>query len=178
MRNLITVVTVLSLVGFVLIPGALAQIETTPGTNREPTVDRPSQVAPTIPPGEKASPKPSTTLATSKEWYTSDLIGATVKNPEGENLGSIRELVLDPQEAKIKDAVVAMGGVLGIGSKLVAIPWKEVTPQADGKTVIVAMGKAELQDAPDWRKPIEETMPPARGPTTAPTVPRSGALDR
>lgn len=172
MRKLVAVTTVLSLVGFVLILGAFAQTETTPGTSREPTVGRPSEMAPSILPGEKAGPKPSTTLGTSKEWYSSDLIGATVKSPEGENLGSIRELVLDPQEAKIKNAVVAMGGILGIGSKLVAIPWKEVALQPDGKTAVVAMGKAELQDAPDWRRPVEETMPPGRVPTTPPSVPR------
>src|SRR5262245_37675486 len=181
MRKLVAVTTVLSVVGFVLILGAFAwafaQIETTPGTNREPTVNRPSEMAPSISPGEKGGPKPSTTLGTSmlgtsKEWYTSDLIGATVKSPEGENLGSIRELVLDPQDAKIKNAVVAMGGILGFGSKLVSIPWKEVALQPDGKTAVVGMGKAELQDAPDWRRPAEEAMPPRQVPTIPPSVPR------
>jgi sporulation protein YlmC with PRC-barrel domain len=117
-------------------------------------------------------------LGTSKEVYTSDLIGATVKNPEGESLGSIRELVLDPQDAKIKNAVVSMGGLLGIGSKTVAIPWNELTLQSDGRAVVIAMGKEELQNAPEWKKPAEEAKPPAREPTTAPSVPRQGALDR
>jgi sporulation protein YlmC with PRC-barrel domain len=178
MRRLLIVATVLSLVSFLLIPGAFAQTETTPGTSRERILDRPSEMTPPTLPGEKAGSKPPTVLGTSKELYTSDLIGATVMNPQGESLGSIQELVLDPRDAKIKNAVVSMGGLLGFGAKLVAIPWQEVTPQVDGKAVIVAMGKEELQNAPDWRKPIEETRPPGREPATAPAGPQQGAVAR
>jgi sporulation protein YlmC with PRC-barrel domain len=178
MRKLILVTTVLSLVGLLLIPGAFAQLGTTPERSGEPTPDRPSEITPSMRLGEKAGPKPSTTLGTLKELYISDLIGATVKNPQGKSLGSIKELVLDPQEAKIKNAVVSVGGLLGIGSKSVAIPWNEVTLQSDGKAVVVAMGREELQNAPEWKKPAEETRPPARGPTTSPTAPRQGALGR
>jgi sporulation protein YlmC with PRC-barrel domain len=178
MRKLIIVASVLSLVSFLLIPGGFAQTETSPGTSREPTLNRPSETTPSTMPSEKAGPKPSAMLGTSKALYTSDLIGATVKNPEGESLGSIQELVLDPQDAKIKNVVVSMGGLLGIGAKSVAIPWQEVTPQSDGKAVVVAMGKEELQSAPEWKKPVEETIPPGREPATAPTAPRQGAVGR
>jgi sporulation protein YlmC with PRC-barrel domain len=74
-------------------------------------------MTPSTPPSEKTGPKPSTMVGTAKALYTSDLIGATVKNPEGESLGSIQELVLDPQDAKIRNVVVSMGGLLGIGAK-------------------------------------------------------------
>jgi sporulation protein YlmC with PRC-barrel domain len=172
MRKLIIVATLVTLAGFLLIPGAFAQTETTPGTSKDPSVDRPSGMTPSTPSGEQASPKPSTTLSTSKELYTSDLIGATVKNPEGESLGSIQELVLDPKDAKIKNAVVSVGGLLGIGARSVAIPWQEVTPQSDGKAVVVAVGKEELQSAPEWKKPVEEAQAPGRAPATSPTAPR------
>ena len=179
MRKLIIVASMLSLVGFLLIPGGFAQTETSPGTSREPTLDRPSETTPpSTLPTEKAGPKPSAKLGTSKALYTSDLIGATVKNPEGESLGSIQELVLDPQDAKIKNVVVSMGGLLGIGAKSVAIPWQQVTPQSDGKAVVVAMGKEELQSAPEWKKPVEETIPPGREPAPAPMAPRQGAVGR
>jgi sporulation protein YlmC with PRC-barrel domain len=181
MRRFIIVATVLALASFLFLPGAFAQAQTgtTPGTSREPSLDRPSETTPSMPPGEKATPKSSTMLGTSKELYTSDLIGATVKNPQGESLGSIHELVLDPQDAKIKNAVIAMGGVLGIGAKTVAIPWQEVTPQPDGKSVVVAMQKEELENAPEWKKPAaEEPRPSGREPTTSPTAPRQGAVER
>jgi sporulation protein YlmC with PRC-barrel domain len=178
MRKLVLVITVCSLVGLLLIPGALAQMGTTPKGGGESTTDRPSEVTPSTPSGEKGALKPSTTLGSAKEVYTSDLIGATVKNPEGESLGSISELVLDPQDAKIKNAVVSFGGLLGIGSKTVAIPWNELTLQSDGKAVVIAMGKEELQNAPDWKKPSEEPKPPAQAPATSPMAPRQGAVGR
>jgi sporulation protein YlmC with PRC-barrel domain len=178
MRKLFIVTTVLSLLSLLLVPGAIAQLGTTPERSGEPTPARPSEMTPSTPLGEKAGPKPSTTLGITKELYTSDLIGATVKNPQGESLGSIKELVLDPKDAKIKNAVVSMGGLLGIGSKSVTIPWNEVTLQSDGKAVVVAMGREELQNAPEWRKPAAETRPPGREPTTSPAAPRQGALSR
>lgn len=66
MRKLLIGATVLSLIGFLLIPGAFAQTETTPGTSRELTLDRPSEMTPSTLPGEKAGPKPSTMLGTPK----------------------------------------------------------------------------------------------------------------
>jgi sporulation protein YlmC with PRC-barrel domain len=176
MRKLIIAATVLTLAGFLLIPGAFAQTETSPGTGGAPSVDRPSGVTPSTPAGDKPSPKSSTTPSASKELYTSDLIGATVKNPEGESLGSIQELVLDPKDAKIKNAVVSMGGLLGIGARAVAIPWQDITPQPDGKAVVVAMGKEELESAPEWKKPADETQAPGREPATSPMAPRQGSV--
>jgi sporulation protein YlmC with PRC-barrel domain len=177
MRKLFIVTTVFSLLSLLLAPGAIAQIRATPERSGEPA-PAPSEMTPSTPLGEKAGPKTSTTLGMTKELYISDLIGATVKNPQGESLGSIKELVLDPKDAKIKNAVVSMGGLLGIGSKSVAIPWNEVTLQSDGKAVVVAMGREEIQNAPEWRKPAEETRPQGREPTTSPTAPRQGALSR
>jgi hypothetical protein len=77
--------------------------------------------------------------------------------------------VLDRQEARITSAVVLVGGLLGIGAKSVAIPWKEVMLENNGKTVVVSMSKDELTNAPDWKKP-EEAPTSATG---APGAPRT-----
>lgn len=45
----------------------------------------------------------------------SKIIGTPVKNPNGDNLGDIKELVLDPRSGKVAYAVVSFGGVLGMG---------------------------------------------------------------
>jgi len=101
---------------------------------------------------EKPSQAVNAPLGTAKEVYASALIGASVKNPQGENLGKIDELVIDPQQAQVKTAVVSMGGLLGIGSKYVAVPWSEVKSSDDGKTVIISKAKEELENAPEWKK--------------------------
>jgi sporulation protein YlmC with PRC-barrel domain len=136
MKKLVGIVTLLAVFGFLLTVEALAQPAPSPGTTREPGMTRPS--APT----------------TMGEVYASKLIGASVKNAQGENLGKIDELVIDPSEARITAAVISVGGVLGLGAKLVAIPWNKVTmgSGADRDTVVVAMGKEELEKAPNWEK--------------------------
>lgn len=53
----------------------------------------------------------------------SDLIGMSVKNKKGEELGSLQDLVLDPKTGTIRYAALGRGGLLGVGQKLVAVPW-------------------------------------------------------
>jgi sporulation protein YlmC with PRC-barrel domain len=141
MKKLVLVTTMLSVFGFLLTVGALAQSAPGPGTTREPTVTRPAT------PG-------LVTPSTINEIYGSKLIGASVKSEQGENLGKIDELVIDPHDARIKAAVVSVGGILGLGAKSVAIPWDKMTmgTGADSDTIFLAMGKDELERAPGWQK--------------------------
>lgn len=141
MKNLVAVVTLLFVFGVLLTVGALAQSAPGPGTTREPTMTRPAMPAPITP-------------SSMNEVYASKIIGASVKNTQGESLGKIDELVIDPHDARIKTAVLSVGGVLGIGAKSVAVPWDKVTmgSGADRDTVVVAMGRDELEQAPGWQK--------------------------
>jgi len=148
MKKLIAAATMLSVLGFLLTVGALAQSAPGSGTSREPIITTP----PAPPPSGQLGTRPSTMM---NEVYASKLIGATVKNAQGDNLGKIDELVIDPQDARIKAAIVSVGGLLGIGAKSVAIPWNKVKmgSDADRDTVVVAMGKEEFEQAPGWQKP-------------------------
>lgn len=141
MKKLVATATMLSVFGFLLTVGAWAQPAPGPGTTREPTMTRPATPGPTTP-------------GPMNEVYASNLIGASVKNAQGESLGKIDELVIDPKDARIKAAIVSVGGVLGIGAKSVAVPWDKVTmgSDADRDTIVVAMGKEELEQAPGWQK--------------------------
>lgn len=66
-------------------------------------------------------------LAAAKEHdiacRASDLIGMSVTNKEGKTLGSLDDLVFDPKTGAIRYAALSRGGILGIGKKLVAVPW-------------------------------------------------------
>ena len=177
MKKLVTIATMMAFVGLLLTTGALAQTEKFPAD--EPTQPRsPSSTAPTLPPGAQAGPEAKATLGMAKELYASTLIGASVKNLQGENLGKIHELVIDPQHAQIKTAVVSMGGLLGIGGKTVAVPWSQLKSADDGKTFIIAKAKEELDSAPEWKKPEaerKETTEPGSESTTPPVAPRPGS---
>lgn len=141
MKKLVTVISVVTVLGFLLTTGAFAQTAPGPGTTREPAVTRPAT------PG-------TPTMSSMNEVYASRLLGANVKNAQGENLGKIDELVIDPKDARIKAAILSIGGVLGLGAKSVAIPWEKVSmgTGTDEDTLVVAMAREELEKAPGWQK--------------------------
>lgn len=170
MKMLVIAATMFSLIGFLLSSGALAQSEMTPGRGNEPSITRPSETTPVMPP--KAS---IGAAKDSKELYASMLTGTNVQIPQGESIGKITEQVITPKGAKIETAVISMGGMLGIGSKSVAVPWEKVTPQSDGRSLVVAMGKEELENAPEWKKPEEARELPTQPLATMPGTPRPGA---
>lgn len=152
MKRFIVAVTMVSVIGLLLTAGAVAQVST-------PT---PAPPRPTTPPP---------TLQGMTEWRGSQLIGMDVKNQQGEQLGEVADLVLDPREAKIKSVVISSGGMLGIGAKKVAVPWEQVKPASDAEAFVVTMTREELQQAPQWESAAEKagrSMPPATTPSGAP----------
>lgn len=60
-----------------------------------------------------------------------DLIDAKIRNPQGEDLGEVEELVVDVNSGDIRYAVVSYGGFLGLGDKLFAVPLKAMTLKQD-----------------------------------------------
>jgi sporulation protein YlmC with PRC-barrel domain len=82
----------------------------------------------------------------------STLAGDSVKNPAGEDLGKLDELMVDIPSGKIAYAVLSFGGVLGIGNKLFAVPWNALTVDEDEKCLILNAEKRTLENAPGFDK--------------------------
>jgi sporulation protein YlmC with PRC-barrel domain len=57
-----------------------------------------------------------------------DLIGLPVRSPGGEDLGSLGEIVIEPDTGRIKYAVLAFSGTPGVGQTLHAVPWIGLRP--------------------------------------------------
>lgn len=53
----------------------------------------------------------------------SNIIGTPVINTNGDKLGDIKEIVIDPRTGRVAYAVVSFGGFLSMGAKLFAIPF-------------------------------------------------------
>lgn len=51
------------------------------------------------------------------------LIGNDVYNKNSEDIGNIKEMMLDMRTGKVSSAVLSFGGFLGMGEKLFAAPW-------------------------------------------------------
>jgi fructose-specific component phosphotransferase system IIB-like protein len=104
------------------------------------------------------------------EYLAEDVIGATVRNAQNENIGSVTDLVID-SGGQVKAAIVSVGGFLGIGDKHVAVPWTEMrlTAARSGTAtgtggaasgaaeasrdpaVMVNMTKDQLKQAPEFK---------------------------
>ena len=66
-------------------------------------------------------------------FRASTIESLTVRNAEGENLGKIKDLVIDAHTGNVTYAVLDFGGFLGIGDKLFAVPWHALKCQSSGK---------------------------------------------
>lgn len=69
----------------------------------------------------------ATTVSTtaSGQWRTSKMDGLKVYNEANENIGTINDLLMDKSGA-IKIAVIGVGGFLGVGEHLVAVPYEKL----------------------------------------------------
>jgi sporulation protein YlmC with PRC-barrel domain len=77
----------------------------------------------------------------------SKLIGMQVRNTKNENLGKISDLVLDQKSGKVAYAALSVGGVLGVGDKLVAVPFEAFTPNPGQDGLVLNIDKQRLQQA-------------------------------
>lgn len=75
------------------------------------------------------------------------LMGNDVFNDQGEDLGDIKEIMLDVRAGRISYAVLSYGGVLGIGDKLFAVPWEALTLDTENKRFTLDVAKDRLDKA-------------------------------
>ena len=81
----------------------------------------------------------------------STFIGADVENPQGQDLGDIKDIVIDRASGRIAYAVVSFGGFLGMGEKLFAVPWGAFSqPNANKDKFVLAIDKEKLNNAPGF----------------------------
>ena len=80
------------------------------------------------------------------------MIGDKVVSPDGEELGTLKELMIDLDEGRVNYAVLSFGGFLGMGDKLFAIPWEALTLNAKDHTFTLNVDKDQLENAPGFDK--------------------------
>jgi sporulation protein YlmC with PRC-barrel domain len=85
--------------------------------------DKAAPMSPTAP--APAAQSSATSTSFHGDWRTSKVVGLNVYNEKNENVGSINDLLMD-KSGSIKAAVISVGGFLGMGARLVAIPFDKV----------------------------------------------------
>lgn len=84
---------------------------------------------------------------------SSTLSGTNVKNLQGENVGEIKDLMIDWRNGTVAYAVLSFGGFLGLGEKLFAIPMEAFDfnhHHGVDAHVVLDIDKERLEDAPGF----------------------------
>src|SRR5713101_875665 len=78
-------------------------------------------------PSDRANPAPAAASDSSFQgnWRAPKLVGLSVYNDNNESVGSINDLLMD-KSGGIKAVVIGVGGFLGVGEHLVAIPFEKI----------------------------------------------------
>lgn len=78
------------------------------------------------------------------------LLGNDVYNSKEEDLGDIKEIMLDMESGRVAYAVLSFGGVLTLGEKLFAVPWDALKLDTKNKRFILDVDKQRLEMAPGF----------------------------
>jgi sporulation protein YlmC with PRC-barrel domain len=93
----------------------------------------------------------STSTGTSGHVQTSKLIGTKVKTAQGEEVGVIKDVVLDRSNGCMAYTVLstAGAGTRGVGqAKTVAVPWTVYSPTSDLSVLTVSVDRERIYNAP------------------------------
>jgi sporulation protein YlmC with PRC-barrel domain len=83
----------------------------------------------------------------------SKVVGMEVKNPQGQNLGKINDIVVNSYSGQIAYAILeADTGFLGVGDRMFAIPWQSFSQSATGNELVLDIDKERLASAPYFNR--------------------------
>jgi sporulation protein YlmC with PRC-barrel domain len=116
---------------------------------------------------DRANMAPATASDSSLQgnWRASKVVGLNVYSDNNESLGSINDLLTD-KSGNIKAVVIGVGGFLGVGEHLVAVPFDKIKFVTEP---IAYTGASGAPNAPGSR-PATSTTTGAAGTTTAPAA--------
>lgn len=98
------------------------------------------------------SGKPAGYSARGTVLSSSTIIGDAVVNRQDQKLGRIEDIMLDSESGEIRYAVMSAGGILGIGEKFFAIPWKALHLDKTENRFLLDVDAERLKHAPGFDK--------------------------
>jgi sporulation protein YlmC with PRC-barrel domain len=110
---------------------------------------------------KSSSTNAATSLAPAKMLYLgSDLRSRSVENPDGAKVATVHELVVDPRSARVAYVVLSVGGNLGAGDKMIAVPWEAMKSMPDKNNaklerLTLSTTKEKLEQAPEFQATTE-----------------------
>ncbi len=115
------------------------------------TADAPP-APPPAPPKPVVATDPALAVAQVKlegGYRASKVVGAAVYNGQNQQIGTIDDLILN-HDNKASLAVISVGGFLGVGGKMVAVPYDKIERTDDGKVLMQDGSKESLGKLPSF----------------------------
>ncbi|WP_422029970.1 PRC-barrel domain-containing protein [Reyranella sp.] len=82
-------------------------------------------------------------------YRASKVIGSSVVNDAGDTVGKVDEIIVGP-DGKAPFVVLSVGGFLGLGDKLIALPYEQM--RTDGKKIVLpGATKDSLKALPEFK---------------------------
>jgi sporulation protein YlmC with PRC-barrel domain len=91
-------------------------------------------------------------VKTSGVIYVSRLMNCEVKNPEGDTIGKLQELVIDAELGRAAYGVVKSSGGFLKSGKIIAVPCGALQLSDDESGLVLSVEKESLQNAPAFDK--------------------------
>jgi sporulation protein YlmC with PRC-barrel domain len=89
-----------------------------------------------------------------KGYRMSKLIGSSVINDKNEKIGTVDDVIADKDKKQLSFAVLPVGGFLGVGGHLVAVPYDSLVIDDTGqKITLPGASKDELKKLSQFNYP-------------------------
>lgn len=92
---------------------------------------------------------------TSRLIASNKVEGTQVYSRDGEKLGTIYNFMVDKHTGQVEYAVMAYGGLLGMGQRHYPLPWRVLTYHTDVRGYVIGMEARDLKDAPSFGREDE-----------------------
>lgn len=89
---------------------------------------------------------------------TSDLIGSdrvdgtAVYGSDNDKIGSVDKLLIEKRSGRVTDAILSVGGFLGIGNEKHSIPWSKLDYDTELNGYRLDVTKEQLEKAPRFKE--------------------------
>jgi len=80
------------------------------------------------------------------------LTGDHVRSVTGDNLGRVKEIMIDLQSGRVAYVVLSFGGFMGMADKLFAAPWDAFTIDEGNRELVIDATIQQLENAPGFAK--------------------------
>jgi hypothetical protein len=153
MSKLVSILTITAVVfAFAAVPLFAADTNTMPMKRTETTSPQtPMTTAPSTDMTKGRAANVGKTDFLAKSDRLSDIMDMDVVSRDNKSIGKFEDFIVD-RSGKISFAILSMGGLLGVGEKLVPIPFefveRNVRFNRDKDDLVIDMTQAELEKAP------------------------------